>query len=174
MVSDSALYSIVVASMCALSDPFSATPTDDTTCACLPFKNTIQVARRQASQRISGWAARRCSQGRYELGSNGHRVSGNRRPRRPRRGLGCLRSTSAPTKDPLQGRTTRPRARRSSSRAPPHPPPTPPTPQPRPTPRGPRKPHHPTACPNRSPLADAHAQPHHSPHEACWAAPSRN
>ena len=83
-------------------------------------------------------------------------------PRRGRRGLGCLRSTSAPTNDPLQGRTTRPRARRSSTRAPPDPPPTPPTPQPSPMPRFPRKSHHPAACPIRSPLAE----PMHSPNTA--------
>ena len=97
-----------------------------------------------------------------ELGANGRSASGNRRPPRARRGLGCLRSTSAPTKDPLQGRTTRPRARRSSSRAPPDPPPTPPTPQPRPTPRGPRKPRQPAACP----IAAPSQMPMHSPNTA--------
>ena len=113
--------------------------------------------RSRGDLRLTGLAAVSGPAGRWQAQKKWTGCS--QKPRRARRGLGCLRSTSAPTKDPLQGRTTRPRARRSSSRAPPDPPPTPPTPQPRPTPRGPRKPHHPAACP----IAAPSQMPMHSP-----------
>ena len=47
MVSDSALYSIVVASMCALSGPYTATRTDHTTC-CLFALQTHDTGSQEA------------------------------------------------------------------------------------------------------------------------------